>query len=467
MKKVSVIFLIFALLFSFAGNTYAFGDGLLYGKTMIWAPGYNVGGEGVLAITDGDLSTYQELQAYQVGATGRKDHAYYTFPSDVTITGFRLKSDSNVHVIFLNSSDSEVARRENPPNDGRYVHMGSVKFRKVYVYNSSNQARKVFEFEIYTQSQLPAVPTGLKAVGQANRIVLTWNASPDALDGYYVYRNGVRITDVPVNLTQYIDTDVEPDVIYTYQVTAVNGVDESNRSNSVTASLYVDEPPAPPTGLKVTLEHSGNLGFSWNPNKEPDIHHYNLYVDGVRIRSNITSTSIVIPSNEIANGLRNFYVTAVDNAGQESGPSNTVSIEVQQKLIVNFVPNGDAIVVQVISGVSPYTVTWEGEGVYNSDTFSASQYTISGLEYEKPYQITIIAANGDEVSKIVNTGKFKSFVPPVFPDPISIFQRMIDSFGTSGMIAKAIITAAVALGVVVVLGIWAWRLAKRWMARTR
>lgn len=60
-----------------------------------------------------------------------------------------------------------------------------------------------------------------------------------------------------------------------------------------------------------------------------------------------------------------------------------------------------------------------------------------------------------------------TFTSPTMPDSTSIFQSMINNFGTAGTIAIAIIGAAVALGVIVILGMYGWRLAKKWLAASK
>jgi hypothetical protein len=60
-----------------------------------------------------------------------------------------------------------------------------------------------------------------------------------------------------------------------------------------------------------------------------------------------------------------------------------------------------------------------------------------------------------------------TFTTPTMPAATSIFQKMIDNFGTAGTVAIAIIGAAVALGVIVILGMYGWRLAKKWLASAK
>lgn len=60
-----------------------------------------------------------------------------------------------------------------------------------------------------------------------------------------------------------------------------------------------------------------------------------------------------------------------------------------------------------------------------------------------------------------------TLTPPVMPDNSSIFQKMVDTFGTAGTIGIAIIGGAVALGIIIILGMWGWRLAKKWLSAAK
>ena len=53
------------------------------------------------------------------------------------------------------------------------------------------------------------------------------------------------------------------------------------------------------------------------------------------------------------------------------------------------------------------------------------------------------------------------------PDNSSIFQKMVDMFGTAGTIGIAIIGGAVALGIIIILGMWGWRLLKKWLSAAK
>lgn len=60
-----------------------------------------------------------------------------------------------------------------------------------------------------------------------------------------------------------------------------------------------------------------------------------------------------------------------------------------------------------------------------------------------------------------------TFTQPAMPDTQSVFQKMVDNFGTAGTIGIAIIGGAVALGIICILGMWGWRLAKKWLSAAK
>lgn len=59
------------------------------------------------------------------------------------------------------------------------------------------------------------------------------------------------------------------------------------------------------------------------------------------------------------------------------------------------------------------------------------------------------------------------FTSPTMPDSEGLFQTMINSFGTAGTIGVAVIGGAVALGIIVIVGMWGWRMAKKWLSAAK
>lgn len=68
------------------------------------------------------------------------------------------------------------------------------------------------------------------------------NAVPEALrlEGYNIYRDGIKLNSIPINSTYYIDDTVEPKSVHTYKVTAMYDKGESNYSNEITITMNPD-----------------------------------------------------------------------------------------------------------------------------------------------------------------------------------------------------------------------------------
>lgn len=60
-----------------------------------------------------------------------------------------------------------------------------------------------------------------------------------------------------------------------------------------------------------------------------------------------------------------------------------------------------------------------------------------------------------------------TLTPPTMPASDSLFQKMVDMFGSAGTIGLVIIGGAVALGLIVIIAMWAWRLLKKWLSSSK
>ncbi len=93
----------------------------------------------------------------------------------------------------------------------------------------------------------PSAPANLAAVPSEDAVRLAWVPSPEAdVAGYLVYRASppgspyVRLTDVPLRTTVFVDRNVERGRTYSYVVTAVDRAmhpNESARSNEAIATV--------------------------------------------------------------------------------------------------------------------------------------------------------------------------------------------------------------------------------------
>src|SRR5690606_2670618 len=84
-------------------------------------------------------------------------------------------------------------------------------------------------------------------------------------------------------------------------------------------------PPSAPTGLVATALSARSVELSWEAVSDPSgIAHYDVYRDGV-IAGSTPTTSFVDPALEPSTTYE-YFVVAVDGAGNSSGPSSEESI---------------------------------------------------------------------------------------------------------------------------------------------
>ena len=174
----------------------------------------------------------------------------------------------------------------------------------------------------------PSPPQNLTASRGDGYVILRWkpplNNGGASVTEYRVYRDGNLIGSVSGRKLQYNDTQVNMKETHTYYVTAVNTAGESNRSNEVSVSWGVPEPPQ-------TLQAERGVGYvflTWESPKDDggaSITSYRIYrngeiiceVDGNTQHYNDTSVNI--------NESYTYYVTAINGVG-ESSSSNEVNV---------------------------------------------------------------------------------------------------------------------------------------------
>src|SRR2546428_556292 len=182
----------------------------------------------------------------------------------------------------------------------------------------------------------PSAPQNLQATGGNARVTLSWQAAASnggsAITCYKIFKSSSSGTEVYLttrgNVTSYTDLAVTNGNTYFYQVTALNSVGESPRSNEASAT-----PPAPPSAPQNLLATGGNakVTLSWQApasNGGSAITYYKIFKStssGTEVylttRGNVTSYTDLA----VTNGNTYFYqVTALNSAG-ESPRSNEVS----------------------------------------------------------------------------------------------------------------------------------------------
>ncbi len=165
------------------------------------------------------------------------------------------------------------------------------------------------------------------------RIYIT--ATTDSSTYKTVQISEVRILhETCIDQTTYDDLAL-PDGEYTYQVSAIDIFgSESPLSEKVSVVVGDVLPPAAPLNL-VASSAGSDCNLAWNANTEPDLAGYNIYRKASTDWQKINLSPVAASSYTDA-GLKNdtytYRVTAVDQVGNESGPSNESSAVITQQL---------------------------------------------------------------------------------------------------------------------------------------
>jgi len=141
-------------------------------------------------------------------------------------------------------------------------------------------------------------------------------------------------------------TDIAPDGIQDYTVTAVNTLGfESIPSDPAQVPVGDVDPPAPVT-LSATVAASDVI-LSWTASTSTDVARYDIFRDGNLVGNQVNLASLTFTDNGVPNGTYIYTVKAVDNVGNASAPSNDAQAIVSitpptspVSLIVTAVPTG-------------------------------------------------------------------------------------------------------------------------------
>ena len=149
----------------------------------------------------------------------------------------------------------------------------------------------------------PTTPGDLKAsVLSSTQITLTWDPATDdvGVTNYKISRDGILIKTQ--SGTQYTNSNLAPDTLYTYRVTAVDEAD--NASKPAETSATTDAAPAPGTGFLQNQEAGGLLSIEVE-------HYYGNTAQGSH------SWNFVTPANHSGDGA--MEATPNDATNHDTG----------------------------------------------------------------------------------------------------------------------------------------------------
>ena len=179
----------------------------------------------------------------------------------------------------------------------------------------------------------PTAPRNLRATGgDANRVDLAWDASTDdvGVTGYVVSRNGQTVATLQER--SWSDTSVAEQVLYDYEVGAVDAAGNRSAASNVLRIAWSSNPaesdtvaPTAPTALHSVGIASRSLALIWTASAD------NVAVTGYEIHRNGVKIATVyahewIDATVASSTTYRYQVLARDAAGNRSAGSNTLSV---------------------------------------------------------------------------------------------------------------------------------------------
>jgi fibronectin type 3 domain-containing protein len=262
---------------------------------------------------------------------------------------------------------------------------GATYYYEVTATNSVGESARSDEQAAAMAATVPGAPV-LSATAGTNSTVLTWTTpgtGGSAITGFNVYRGTASgaetlLASVGPTTTTYADTGIAPGTTDYYEVTAVNGVGESARSNEKAATVAATAPIAPVL-VVTTGTSSASLFWSTPANGGSAITGYNVYrgtAPGAEtLLAGVSATTTSYSDAGLAPGTTDYYeVTAVNGVG-ESAPSNE-----QAGTIAATAPSAPVLSASI--GASSVSLSWTTPANGGSPLIGYNVYrgSLSGAE---------------------------------------------------------------------------------------
>jgi arylsulfatase A-like enzyme/chitodextrinase len=260
----------------------------------------------------------------------------------------------------------------------------------------------------------PSVPVGVRVVSVGlESVSVAWDASSDdrGVAGYRVWIDGVVVGSTEV--LEFSVSSLSPGTVYSVVVTAFDAAgNESSGSDPLVVETSTPDVAAPsvPSGVRVVSVGLESASVAWDASSDDrGVAGYRVWVDGVVVGS---TDALEFSVSSLSPGTAyEVVVTAFDAAGNESSPSEALSIETPlppPDVVAPSVPVG----VRVVSvGLESVSVAWDAssddrgvagyrvwvDGVVVGST-DALEFSVSSLSPGTAYEVVVTAfdAAGNE-----------------------------------------------------------------------
>jgi fibronectin type 3 domain-containing protein len=201
-------------------------------------------------------------------------------------------------------------------------------YYRLSVRNSGGAVSRQTDVVSATTKSPPEAPSNLTGTsGEVKRTNLSWNKNRETdIKEYQIFVKRPedidfkRIKEVPEN--RYQEVDLKDATEYTYKIMAV---DKDGLMSAFSNPVVIKTKPLPAKVSGFNAVDNVNRMVEWKPNQEKDVRNYNIYKKGFlgtqQKAATVQGTRWLVDETK---GSLELYVTAIDDSGLESEPSNTV-----------------------------------------------------------------------------------------------------------------------------------------------
>ncbi|MGD0229244.1 MAG: hypothetical protein ABSC19_02650 [Syntrophorhabdales bacterium] len=203
---------------------------------------------------------------------------------------------------------------------------------RAYPYTSKGVQMDGSNVFSITWQNPPSPPKVLEPKEEESSIILSWERTDDLLYNVYRWDNAVYplfpLNPAPLAASQFTDSGLQNGKTYRYEVRSVKmegTVSFEGQGAAISATPRKMTPPAPPAGLTLQKKNGGVL-LAWTASPESDVAGYNVYRIAAGKTEKVNATLQQAPrfldeKPPAEPRYVSYYVTAVDQSGNESTPS--------------------------------------------------------------------------------------------------------------------------------------------------